>query len=164
MIGVAAVRDREDKEEREEERGKGKGKEEEEKSKERRNRNEARFDDEVQEALRHIDDPIALSRLPLARLAAVEKYSAHKFPGRTAWRGLGLQDLVRTAGYELVADMGGPDSNRLAKFIHLYLQGMPLQDIADRLGVRREHASRVYRREAARLIATGVRDLVASRP
>ncbi|GAF69532.1 unnamed protein product [marine sediment metagenome] len=53
----------------------------------------------VAEALKNLNDAIALSRSPLARLNVIEKYSAQKSPGRTLRRGLGLQDLLRFVGH-----------------------------------------------------------------
>ena len=53
------------------------------------------LDDQVREALRFLDDPIALEDSPLARLAIVGVLTITKFRGRTCATGLALRNVLR---------------------------------------------------------------------
>jgi hypothetical protein len=99
------------------------------------------FAREIEDAVRHIGDPLVLDSLPLARLPAMQPYM-RRFAGRTAARGLGLQAMLqdaarRTAEYSA--------SSAFARFACAYIDGASVAAAARHAGVTREHASRVYR-------------------
>ena len=63
----------------------------------------------------------------------------------------------------MIADLGGSDGNKRAKFIELYVGGVSIADAARELEVSREYASRVYRRDAVQHVAAELQNMMAAR-
>ncbi len=116
---------------------------------------------EVLAALAIIDDPIRLSARPLACVPEIEVYSRTSFAGRPAWRGRGLQQLLREAAALAIAELDGGSAS-LAAFMKAYVAGATVQDAAQAAGRSREHASRVFRPETAKRIAMHLPTLLAA--
>ncbi len=103
--------------------------------------------EQLAQTLRIIDDPLELEKLELAKLPAIERWSAAKFRGNVSWRGRGLQDLIWTAAEKVLENL--PAEDGFTKFVKLYITGVSVAEAGRQAGVSREYASRVYR---ARLI------------
>jgi len=57
--------------------------------------------------LRHLDDPIALQRSPLSRLAKLDQLAKTKYPNGVVARGRALHDLARECLHEIEMELDG---------------------------------------------------------
>ena len=76
---------------------------------------------------------------------------------------LGLQDVPRGVAARVIADMGGSDGNKRARFIELYLSGVSVAEAARELEVSREYASRVYRRDTVKRMTAEFQAITAAK-
>ncbi len=109
----------------------------------------------IYDALRKLDDRLALNRSPLARLACVEKLAREKYGGRVQPRGLALRELLLASIERTLQDLGEePANSRACRYLVLMKQGLSCRQIAIELGLSREHVSRLYRRKALELVTS----------
>jgi len=103
--------------------------------------------------LRHLDDPIALQRSPLCRLAAVERMAKERYPHGVVARGRTLRDVAMTCLAEIEAELDGHSGvARLKAFVQLTRQGMGVSQASRCLGITPEYASRAFKRELVALL------------
>jgi CRP-like cAMP-binding protein len=106
----------------------------------------------VEYALNNLDDRLMLNRSPLARLPYVAKMAEEKYSSHILPRGLALRDILLTCVQKLSTELGNePGLARACNYLQLLAQGLSCQEISKRLGLSREHVSRVYRKKAIKL-------------
>jgi len=104
-------------------------------------------------ALRNLSDRSKLNGGPLARLAYVERQARERCNGRLLARGLALHDILITCVEEVSAELGSdPGATRACCYLESLAQGLSCREISRRLGLSREHVSRVYRKRALELV------------
>lgn len=107
----------------------------------------------VGEALRNLPDRSALSRSPLARLPCVERVASERYKGRLMARGLALREVLTDCVARVVADVADePALHREREYLVSLGDGLSCKEASRRLGLSREHVSRVYSRRALRLL------------
>lgn len=109
----------------------------------------AALDASTREALRSLDDPIALEGLVLSRLRSVQVLAATKYRGRTCGTGLALRHLLRQALDELADEMEGTQIGALAAGLR---SGTTQAAVARELGVSEEHLCRRWKPVLVQLI------------
>jgi len=98
-------------------------------------------------ALRHLNDPIALQRSPLCRLAALERLAKAKYPKSVVARGRALHDLLQDCLLEIENELDGHAGvAKLKSFISLTRQGSGVTEASRMLGITPEYASRALKR------------------
>lgn len=103
--------------------------------------------------LRHLDDPIALQRSPLCRLATLERLAKAKYPNGVVARGRVLHDLALECLHEIEAELDGHAGvTRLKKFVTLTSCGLGVTKASRELGITPEHATRYLKRRLVELI------------
>jgi hypothetical protein len=107
------------------------------------------LDDQVREAIRILDDPIALEDSALARLAIVQNLAATTFRGRTCATGLALRQVLRGALDDLAADLDGTPVGALAAGLRA---GHTQAAVARRLGMSEEYLCRRWKPPLVRLM------------
>lgn len=115
-------------------------------------------------AVRNLDDLIALDQSPLAKLVFVEKHAADHYQGRLCSRGLALRDLITESLGEVISETAGNGLSRLHDLLDMLRNGLTISQASREIGLCREHVSRVYAKQAFRLVterflSTGERDL-----
>jgi len=104
--------------------------------------------------LRHLDDPIALQRSPLCRIAALERLTKEKYPRSIVARGRTLHDLTQDCLREIENELNGHTGvAKLKSFIKLTGQGERVTNASRILGLTPEHVSRNFKRELVQLLA-----------
>ena len=101
---------------------------------------------QAQEAYSHLHDMDWLEDCDLRRLPAVQDRVrlAHAMP-----QGRALRSVLAEAMRRVLADLDGiPANSRVRTFIERYLEGCRVSEIANELGISREHCSRTYRTKA----------------
>lgn len=107
----------------------------------------------VGEALRQLPDRSALSRSPLARLSYVERVARERYKGRLMARGLALREVLGGCVDRVVTDIANePPLHREREYLVLLRDGLSCREASERLGLSREHVSRVYSKRALRLL------------
>ena len=109
----------------------------------------AMLDDQVREALRFLDDPIALEGSPLTRLSAVRDLSATKYRGRTCATGLALREVLRESLDALTSDLEGTAVGKLAAGLRL---GDTQAEVAREIGISDEYLCRRWKPQLIRLV------------
>ena len=119
----------------------------------RRERNLDEWVCKVGFAARHLDDRIVLNQTPLARLAYIEKLARERHRERTHPRGLALRETIVACIDDIVEDLKDePALSRVTQYLVLLKEGVRCKEISSRLGLSREHVSRLYRRIALQLL------------
>lgn len=104
--------------------------------------------------LRHLDDPIALQRSPLCRLASLERLAKARYPKSVVARGRALHDLLQDCLLEIETELDGHAGvAKLKSFISLTRQGSGITAASRSLGVSPEHTSRTFKRDLVVLLA-----------
>lgn len=104
--------------------------------------------------LRHLDDPIALQRSPLCRVAALERLAKEKYPNGIVARGRALHDLAQDCLQEIESELDGyAGVSKLKAFVALTRQGTGVTEASRSLGISPEHASRTFKRNLVELLA-----------
>jgi len=107
----------------------------------------------VGEALRNLPDRSALSRSPLARLSYVERLAIERYNGRLMAKGLALREVLGGCVERVVGDIANePALRREREYLESLRDGLSCKEASKRLGLSREHVSRVYRRRALQLL------------
>lgn len=109
----------------------------------------AMVDLRIREALRFLDDPIALGDGPLATLPVVAKLVASRYQGRTCPEGLALRALLRGILAEIGRDLEGSFVGSLANGLR---NGRTQADIARELGTSEEWLCRRFKPQLIRLV------------
>jgi len=105
------------------------------------------------EALRNLPDRSALSRSSLARVSYVQRLADERYRGRLMARGLALREVLLGCVESVVLDIGNePALSREREYLVLLKDGLSCKEISGRLGLSREHISRVYRKRALELV------------
>ena len=107
------------------------------------------LDDQVREALRFLDDPIALEDSPLARLAIVRELTTTKYRGRTCSTGLALRQVLKEILDALASDLEGTPVGALAAGLRA---GLTQADVARQLGISDEYLCRRWKPQLVRLV------------
>jgi len=118
----------------------------------------------VEHALRHLGDRSVLNRSPLARLTYVERLATERYSGHLLPKGLALHDLLVRGVEKVLTELS--DEPALAKactYLKLLATGLACREISTRLGLSREHTSRVYRKKAIELITEEFLSIVNTR-
>lgn len=103
--------------------------------------------------LRHLDDPIALQRSPLCRLAALERLAKAKYPKSVVARGRALHDLLQDCLLEIENELDGHAGvAKLKSFISLTRQGRGVTEASRTIGITPEYASRALKRPLIELL------------
>ena len=123
----------------------------------------AMLDDQVREALRFLDDPIALEGSSLTRLPAVRDLSATKYRGRTCATGLALRQVLRESLDALASDLEGTPVGALAAGLRL---GDTQAEVARELGISEEYLCRRWKPVLILLVRRRLEDqkLTAAHP
>lgn len=104
--------------------------------------------------LRHLEDPIALQRSPLCRLAALERQAKAKYPNGIVARGRALNDLALQCLQEIEGELDGHTGvAKLKAFVLLTRQGMGPAKASRTLGITPAYASRTFKRNLVELLA-----------
>lgn len=103
----------------------------------------------MREALRYLDDPIALERNPLAGTALVVSLCQAEFERRTCARGLALAAVLRNALGEISHDLPATPVGVLASLIR---EGRTQADAARIIGRSAEHVCRRWKPVLVRLV------------
>ncbi len=104
--------------------------------------------------LRHLDDPIALQRSPLCRLAALERMAKLKYPSGIVAEGRYLNELAIDCIKEIEEELGDyAGVNKLKAFITLTRQGKGVTEASRELELSHEHVCRSYERILVKLLA-----------
>lgn len=98
--------------------------------------------DRVREAIRILDDPIALEDSPLISLPAVRTLTLSRFQGRTCASGLALRALLRETLATIAHDL---DRTLVADLAQAALRGDTQASIAAQRGLREEWISRRWK-------------------
>jgi hypothetical protein len=98
--------------------------------------------DRVREALRFLDDPIALQDSPLASLPTVKTLALSTFRGRTCAPGLALRALLREALAAIARDL---DGTLVADLAVATLHGKTQASVAEGRGLAEEWVSRRWK-------------------
>lgn len=98
--------------------------------------------DRVREAIRCLDDPIALEDSPLISLPAVRALTLSRFRGRTCACGLALRAILRETLATIAHDLVG---TLVADLAHGALRGETQASIAAQRGLREEWISRRWK-------------------
>ena len=107
----------------------------------------------VEKALRNLGDRSILNRSPLAKLQYVERLAGEKYKGCLLPRGLALHDLLISCINKISTEVGlEPGLARACKYLELLVEGLSCREISMKLGLSREHVSRVYRKKAIELV------------
>ncbi len=107
----------------------------------------------VEHALNNLDDRSMLNRSPLARLAYVEKIAKAKYGSHVLPRGLALREILLKCVDKIVSEVGNePGLSKACQYLQLLTQGLTRRQISSRIGLSREHTSRVYRKKALELL------------
>ena len=93
----------------------------------------------LREAVRFLDDPIALQDSPLASLPAVRALTLSTFRGRTCASGLALRAVLREALATVATDLEG---TLVADLAIAALRGATQASVAGQHGLREEWISR----------------------
>ena len=109
----------------------------------------AMLDDQVREALRFLDDPIALEGSSLTRLPAVRDPSATKYRGRTCATGLALRQVLREILDALASDLEGTPVGTLAAGLRV---GDTQVEVAREMGISDEYLCRRWKPQLVRLL------------
>ena len=110
--------------------------------------------DRLGHALRNLDDRSVLNRSPLARLAYVERLAKERYGDHVLPRGLALRELLIECVDRLANDLHNePALSPACQYLVLQKEGLNCQRISQKLGLSREHVSRVYRPKALELLA-----------
>jgi hypothetical protein len=96
----------------------------------------------VREALRFVDDPVALQDSPLVSLPAVQQLVMTSFRGRTCAPGLALRALLRDALAAIGRDLDGATLGDMAVAL---LLGHTQASVAEARGVGDEWISRRWK-------------------
>ena len=118
----------------------------------------------VSSAVRNLDDLIALDQSPLTKLGFVEKHAADHYQNRLCPRGLSLRDLITESLGEVISETAGNGLVRLHDLLDMLRNGLTISKASREIGLCREHVSRVYAKQAFRLVterflSKGERDL-----
>lgn len=116
-------------------------------------------------AVRNLDDLIALDQSPLTKLGFVEKHAADHYQNRLCPRGLALRDIITESLGEVISETAGDGLSRLHNLLDMLRNGLNISEASREIGLCREHVSRVYAKQAFRLVterflSKGERDLV----
>jgi len=104
-------------------------------------------------ALRCLNDRSKINQSPLARLAYVERLAKDKYQGRILPRGLALSQLLLACIDHVVSDVGNePGLSKACQYLQLLAAGASCREISVKMGLSREHISRVYRKKAVELV------------
>jgi len=115
---------------------------------------EDRWQERIWYALRHLDDRSALNQSPLARLAYIQRLAETRYRGTILARGSALKEVLLGCVDRVLALTGEEQGlQTTCEFLRLVKEGLSLTAISERLGLSREHVSRVYRRRAVELVA-----------
>lgn len=98
--------------------------------------------DRVREAVRFLDDPIALQDSPLASLPAVRSLTLSTFRGRTCASGLALRAVLREELATVARDL---DGTLVADLAVAALRGATQASVAGQHGLREEWISRRWK-------------------
>ena len=110
----------------------------------------------VGDAVRHLDDRQLLNRSPLARLTYVQEFAKEHYKDELYPKGLALRETLVSCIDDLAADIGNePGLSRPCQYLLLARQGLSCTQISEKLGLSREHISRLYRRRALELQLIG---------
>lgn len=109
----------------------------------------AMLDDQVREALRFLDDPIALEGSPLTRLPTVRELSVTKYRGRTCATGLALRQVLREILDALASDLEGTPVGTLAVGLRV---GDTQVEVAREMGISDEYLCRRWKPQLIRLV------------
>ena len=107
------------------------------------------LDDQVREALRFLDDPIALEGSSLTRLPTVRELSATKYRGRTCATGLALRQVLRETLDALASDLEGTPVGSLAAGLRV---GDTQVEVAREMGILDEYLCRRWKPQLVRLV------------
>ena len=107
----------------------------------------------VGEALKNMPDRSALNRSPLARLSYVERVASERYNGRLMARGLALREVLDGCVERVVSDIANePALRREREYLELVRDGLSCKEASKRLGLSREHVSRIYRKRSLQLL------------
>ncbi len=109
--------------------------------------------DRVREAIRLVDDPIALEESPLVSLPAVRASTLSTFQGRTCAAGLALRALLRESLAAIARDL---DGTLVADLALAALRGATQASVADLRGLREEWISRRWKPVLLGLVLEGL--------
>lgn len=108
----------------------------------------------VRYVLRHLDDPIALQRSPLCRLAALERLAKAKYPDSVLARGRALRDIVIKCLAQIENELDGHAGIlKLKAFTKLTREGRGVTESSRLLEISREYISRTLKRHLIELLA-----------
>ena len=106
----------------------------------------------VARAVRNLNDLIALDQSPLAKLGFVEKRAAGYYQDRLCSRGLALRDLITELLDDIISETAGNGLARLHDLLDMLRNGLTISKASREIGLCREHVSRVYAKQAFRLV------------
>jgi len=118
----------------------------------------------VASAVRNLDDLIALDQSPLTKLSFVEKHAADQYQNRLCSRGLALRALITESLDDIISETAANGLVRLHDLLDMLRNGLTISKASREIGLCREHVSRVYAKQAFRLVterflSRGERDL-----
>lgn len=103
-------------------------------------------------AVRNLNDLITLNQSPLIKLSIVEKHAADHYQKRLCSRGLALQALITESLDEVFSETAGNGLSRLHDLLEMLRNGLNISKASRKIGLCREHVSRVYAKQAFRLV------------
>ena len=106
----------------------------------------------VASAVRNLDDLIALDQSPLTKLGFVEKHAADHYQNRLCSRGLALRSLITESLGEVISETAANGLVRLHDLLDMLRNGLTISKASREIGLCREHVSRVYAKQAFRLV------------
>lgn len=116
---------------------------------------QAALDARVREALRLVDDPIALADGPLAALPVVRRLVQTTYRGRTCPEGIALRALLRAILAEIARDLDGTFVAALAAGLR---EGRSQAEVARQLGTSEEWLCRRFKPQLVRLVRERLTD------
>jgi len=111
------------------------------------------WEQRLEHALRNLGDRTALNKSPLTKLIHIKKLAAGQYNGHLLPRGLALHDVLLACVDKVSRELGEePKLARACIYLRLHAEGLSCREISKRLGLSREHISRVYRKKAIELV------------
>ena len=107
----------------------------------------------VDHALKNLGDRSVLNRSPLARLSYIDELAENEYKGHILPRGLALHEILIECITKISTELSNePSLARACNYLDLLVKGLSCKEISQKLGLSREHVSRVYRKKAVELV------------
>ena len=114
---------------------------------------EAVWRERIWDAMRHLDDRIALNQNSLSRLAYIERLAKREFPTKSLANGMALKKTLLVCMNKIIAAQAdSPAMGQTCQFLELTKQGLNLTAISDGMGLSREQVTRHHKKKAVELV------------